>query len=95
MIYWVCSRRYNSGCVIRQRGNVLADSELVELQTQVAFQEDTIRQLNEALAFQQGDLTELKQQVELLKQQYSELRQQTHSGVEQMSDPGMEKPPHY
>ena len=65
-------------------------AQLVELQTQVAFQEDAIAGLNEALALQQQDLDSLKRHWELLKQQYSELQQQV-PGVEVTS----EKPPHY
>ena len=65
-------------------------AQLVELQTQVAFQEDTIAGLNEGLRLQQQDLELLKRHWELLKQQYSELHQQL-PGAE-VAD---EKPPHY
>jgi len=68
----------------------LLQAQLVELQTQVAFQEDTITGLNTALATQQQDLNLLKRQWELLKQQYSELQQQSPG-----SDVADEKPPHY
>ncbi len=61
-------------------GVLVADSELIELQTQVAFQEDTIAQLNEILAVQQKDLSNLKEQFELLKQQHMEMRQQMNAG---------------
>jgi SlyX protein len=44
-------------------------TQLVELQTQVAFQEDTISDLNTALASQQLDLTDLRRQCELMRQQ--------------------------
>ena len=64
--------------------------QLVELQTQLAFQEDTITSLNEALANQQQDLNWLKRQWELLKQQYGELQEQLPGG-----DVADEKPPHY
>jgi SlyX protein len=62
---------------------------LVELQTQVAFQENLLSDLNNALAQQQRDLADLKRQGELLRDQYRELQQQL---------PGrevIEKPPHY
>ena len=68
----------------------LLQAQLVELQTQVAFQEDTITGLNTALATQQQDLNLLKRQWELLKQQYSERQQQSPG-----SDVADEKPPHY
>ena len=68
----------------------LLQAQLVELQTQVAFQEDSITGLNTALADQQQDLNLLKRQWDLLKQQYSELQQQLPAG-----DVADEKPPHY
>ena len=64
-------------------------AQLVELQTQVAFQEDTISELNGALAQQQLDLTDLRRQCELMRQQQVELQAQLPD-----SD-GEEKPPHY
>lgn len=67
-------------------------SGLVEVQSQLAFQEDTITALNEALTLQQQELTVLRRQVELLKQRLEE-----HStNSDQLSPPILdEKPPHY
>jgi len=43
-------------------------AELVDVQHQLAFQEDTITALNDALALQQKEILILRRQVELLKQ---------------------------
>jgi len=67
--------------------------QLVELQTQVAFQEDTIAELNRALALQQQDLVQLQSQWELLKAQYAEL--QARLPADGPGDLLDEKPPHY
>jgi SlyX protein len=69
-------------------------SDLVELQVQVAFLEDTISQLNQAVANQQKDLSAMSEQLEALKQQYQELRQQQGGGGAS-GDNAMEPPPHY
>jgi SlyX protein len=64
--------------------------QLVELQTQVAFQEDAITELNAALAAQQQDLATLKRQWDLLRQQTTEIQQQLPG-----SDVADDRPPHY
>ena len=66
---------------------------LAELQSQLAFQEDTVQALNDALASQQQEILVLRRQVELLKQRLDEQaadQEQTVAGpIEE------EKPPHY
>ncbi len=64
--------------------------QVVELQTQVAFQEQAINELGEALADQQRDLEALKREWVSVKERYAGLR-------EQLPDSGVsdEKPPHY
>ena len=66
--------------------------QLAEVQSQLAFQEDTLADLNEALASQQQDILQLRRQLELLKQRQDEqaIQLETGSGV-----PAIEKPPHY
>ena len=78
-----------------QGDGTLADVEtlvqlLVEVQTQLAYQEDTMQALNDALASQQQEILVLRRQVQLLKQRLDE---QGSAGP--ASDPGTEKPPHY
>ena len=65
-------------------------AQLVELQTQVSFQEDTIAELNTALAQQQRDLVDMKRQWELLSERYREMQSRLPDA------PGDEPPPpHY
>ncbi len=67
--------------------------QMMEMQSQLAFQEDALRSLDEALAQQQQEILLLRRQLELLRQ-----RQQEHAAH---SDAGLagvpldEKPPHY
>ena len=65
--------------------------QLVDMQTQLAFQEDTIAQLNQALAMQQQDLESLKVAGEMMRQQYRELQQQIPDSPAAEDQP----PPHY
>lgn len=67
-------------------------SQLEEVQSQLAFQEDALQSLNEALAQQQQEILLLRRQLELLKQRQDEAgATQGGSG----DDGGEEKPPHY
>ena len=66
--------------------------DMVELQSQMAFQEDTIQALNEAMATQQQEILTLRRQLELLKQRQEEQA----AASDPVSDgPGDERPPHY
>ena len=70
----------------------IMEAQLVELQTQLAFQDDTITELNRVLALQQQDLAQLKTQWQLLQAQYAELHQRLSAdGSASLLD---EKPPH-
>jgi len=62
---------------------------LVDVQTQLAYQEDTVRQLNEALAAQQQEVLVLRRQLQLLKQRQDE------QGPAAAIAPLDERPPHY
>jgi SlyX protein len=62
---------------------------LVDVQTQLAYQEDTVRQLNEALAAQQQEMLVLRRQLQLLKQRQDE------QGPAAAIAPLDERPPHY
>ena len=71
----------------------LLQQQVMELQSQLAFQEDAVRSLDEALAHQQQEIVLLRRQLELLGQ-----RQQEHAAqndVGPASVPLDEKPPHY
>jgi len=66
--------------------------QLEELQSQMAFQDDTLQALQFALASQQQDLLILRRQLTLLKQRQDEQAQQAEEGL---SAPASEAPPHY
>lgn len=64
-------------------------AQLVELQTQLSFQEDIISTLNEEVLRQQTD-------IERLSLRFENINEQLVNAVEQMSEKiGDERPPHY
>jgi SlyX protein len=63
--------------------------QLVDIQSQLAFQEEHISQLNEALAQQQRDIEGLQAESRVLRQQYREIQQQ------QTAPDAEPPPPHY
>ena len=65
--------------------------QIEDLQSQLAFQEDTLQALNAALSEQQQEILVLRRQVEILKQRQDEQAVQLGEG----SSPVDEKPPHY
>ena len=65
-------------------------AQLVELQTQLSFQDDAISQLNQALASQQQDIAELKRSRDLMRERYQALQTQLEQG-----DSADAPPPHY
>lgn len=66
--------------------------QLIDLQTRVAYQEDTLEQLNQVITQQDADINQLKQQIRILAQRLEDsLRTQGQDG-ELIQD---ERPPHY
>ena len=63
--------------------------ELVELQTQMSFQEDTMAQLNDVVTRQQKQIDELMLAVEQLKKRMDSM------ATEQLEVQEEEMPPHY
>ena len=63
--------------------------QLIEVQSQLAHQDDTLAALNEALAAQQQEILVLRRQLELLKQRQDEQMLPADGPA------GNEKPPHY
>ena len=63
--------------------------QLVDVQSQLAFQEDTMRELHEALARQQQEILLLRRQIQLLKQRQDEQAAELEPGAVDR------KPPHY
>ena len=68
------------------------DSIVVELQSQLAFQEHTIEQLNAVLVSQQQQMDLLRLELRLVKEKLSTLEDRVEHGG---SSPKDEKPPHY
>ncbi|AQT58961.1 MAG TPA: SlyX family protein [Cellvibrio sp.] len=66
--------------------------QLIELQTRVAYQEDTLAQLNDVIARQDAELIQLKQQLRLIAQRLDELSRNPAQGDGEVMD---ERPPHY
>ncbi|MDJ0878679.1 MAG: SlyX family protein [Halieaceae bacterium] len=64
--------------------------QVVELQTQLAFQEQAINELGGVLAEQQRDLAALQREWVSVKDRYASLREQLPD-----TNPLDEKPPHY
>ncbi len=67
--------------------------QMMELQSQLAFQEDNVRSLDEALAQQQQELLLLRRQLELLRQRQQD--DAAHHEVGSAGAPADDKPPHY
>ena len=64
--------------------------ELIELQTQLAFQEQTIAELNSAVTDQQRQLDLLRLELKFLKEKFGALEEKIEVGA-----PQDERPPHY
>ena len=67
--------------------------QMMELQSQLAFQEDAVRSLDEALAQQQQELLLLRRQLELLRQRQQDNTAHNEAGL--AGAPADDKPPHY
>ena len=69
------------------------EEQLIDVQTRVAYQEDTLAQLNDLITKQDAEIVQLKQQVRLLAQRLDELaRDPAQSGETEVTN---ERPPHY
>lgn len=66
--------------------------ELIDIQTRLAFQEDTINQLNQVIIKQDADIIQLKQQLRVLAKKLDELAYQSSTPAAETVN---ERPPHY
>jgi SlyX protein len=66
------------------------DEALIELQTQLAFQEHTIAELNDVVTAQQKQLDLLRLELKMLRDKLGDLEVRVETGP-----PADEKPPHY
>ncbi len=66
--------------------------QIIELQARLAFQEDSLNQLNQVVTEQSALIDQLRQQVRALAEKYEDLRDtQRHGG----GLPDNQPPPHY
>lgn len=69
----------------------MSDDRLIEIETKLAFQEDTIQALNAALCRQQKQIDQLEATLALLVERYRQLSLEQDAG----GKPAHEIPPHY
>lgn len=69
------------------------EEQLIDVQTRVAYQEDTLAQLNDVITKQDAEIVQLKQQMRLLAQRLDELARDPAQGSE--TDITNDRPPHY
>ncbi len=65
--------------------------EIIELQTRLAFQEDSLNQLNQVVTEQSALIDQLRQQLRALAEKYEDLRDTQRQGGAAEQEP----PPHY
>lgn len=66
--------------------------QLIELQTRVVFQEDTLTQLNQVVAKQDQEILTLQHQLRLLAKRLDDALYVQEQGI---GKPAEERPPHY
>lgn len=66
------------------------EDRLVDIETRLAFQEDTLQQLNDVVYRQQGQIDRLTARAEALRAQLGEIAAKLPD-----EEGGEEKPPHY
>lgn len=69
------------------------EEQLIDVQTRVAYQEDTLAQLNDVITKQDAEIVQLKQQIRLLAQRLDELARDPAQAGE--TDITNDRPPHY
>jgi SlyX protein len=69
------------------------EEQLIDVQTRVAYQEDTLAQLNDVITRQDAEIVQLKQQMRLLAQRLDELMRDPAQGSD--TEIAIERPPHY
>ena len=68
------------------------NDRLEGIETQLAFQEDTLEQFNAVAVSQQGQIDELRAQLRVLQDQFKAL---PDGSLQSAVDPAQDKPPHY
>jgi SlyX protein len=68
------------------------EEQLIDIETRLAYQEDTIAQLNDVITKQDADIIQMTQQLRLLAKRFDDLQyDQADAGGEITND----RPPHY
>lgn len=70
------------------------EKRLIGLETQLAFQDDLIEQLNQQVILQQRDILVLQEQLQLMAQRFKEIQQASEQQGDQPTAAD-ERPPHY
>lgn len=78
-----------------KQDNQSDEERMVELQTRVAFQEDTLLALNDVVTEQDAYIRALQLQVQNLSKKVDELSQNIEQRGGQSSSATDERPPHY
>lgn len=68
------------------------EDQIIELQSRVSFQEDTLQQLNQVVANQDRTIVELQSQVRSLVEKLQDV---VFDLEQQHTSTGRERPPHY
>lgn len=68
------------------------EEQLIDVQTRIAYQEDTLAQLNEVITRQDAEIIQLKQQLRLLALRIDEMQRNPAQAGEEITN---ERPPHY
>ncbi len=93
LIEWTCIML--AKIIFKRMGSAMTnivDDRLVELETRVAYQEDTLQQLNQIVTEQDKQLLRLQEHIRLLAEKLMSLE----GGLEQISGATVsERPPHY
>lgn len=67
------------------------EDRIIEIETKVLYQEDTIEQLNQVVVEQDKQIRKLKEALELLTRNFKSVLEMTQEHIK----PGHERPPHY
>lgn len=73
----------------------MREQDIIELQMQLAFQEDLLDNLNQALGSQQQQILDLQAQLRGLLEEMQRYKEQAQQGDDYLRLLESEKPPHY
>lgn len=68
----------------------MEEQRVIEIETKVLFQENTIEQLNQVVCRQQDQIEQLEKKIERLTKNFKNILE-----ISEDVHPGHEKPPHY